>query len=445
MRWCMRWSNNFFLGLTLVLLTACGDSNSGTGTGTSSPVEATSPQIAWATHTAGRFEPCGCSAGMHGGLLRRLTLLRRGDVARTLSLEGGGWTAGAADHQRLHSDAYLAGLAAAKVAAVGLGRAEVALGRTTLAAHVAQAPLPLVCANLRDKAGTLICAPSVRCTIELPANATGSATVFTVTSIVPADAVGEGLVVDDAVEALVRLADTAAGTRLVVLADLDEAGLSELARAVPAIAVIVGGDVSSPSQTAVAVGQTRIIHQANHGKALGWWTFGDDTCRYQLLTEDIPEDTAMRQRVITLQRTIASATLQADSRIERAAGDPAYAGPSACAGCHPQASATHATSRHAHALAALTAKGYDADPDCLRCHVTGLGKPDGWFRRDQRTELAAVTCESCHGPASAHVASAGKAPLTPVSPATCVGCHDAENSPHFSYDVYWPKISHGKL
>lgn len=418
-------------GLALAGLGGCGDEPAATTT--------TSPTIAWTFHSQGRFEPCGCTAGMNGGLLRRAALLRQEPAEAVLSIEGGGWSAGPADHQQLRTDAYLAALVGAGVDAAALGRAEVTLGKEILAGRLAAAraaKLPVVCANLVDEGGAAIGEPLVRLT--------AAGRTWALTGLVPADARGTGLRVTDVIEAASRAADAAGPDPLVVVADLDEEALRALARAVPSIALVVGGDVAAPSPEPVAEGRTRIIHQANHGKAAGWWTWGAERCRFQLLADGLPEDPATRAQLATLQRTIASSKLTADHAIPLAPGDAAYAGPAACAACHPNATAIHAASRHAHAREALTPKGYDQDPDCLRCHVTGLGRPGGWFRKDTRAALAQVGCESCHGPAAAHVADGGRTALTPVSPATCVTCHDAENSPHFDYASYWKRIAHDR-
>jgi hypothetical protein len=43
-------------------------------------------------------------------------------------------------------------------------------------------------------------------------------------------------------------------------------------------------------------------------------------------------------------------------------------------------------------------KDYTTDPDCLRCHTTGYGKPGGFKSFAETPKLINVQCESCHGP-----------------------------------------------
>ena len=76
--------------------------------------------------------------------------------------------------------------------------------------------------------------------------------------------------------------------------------------------------------------------------------------------------------------------------------------------------------------------------------------------------MQGVSCENCHGPGSAHVASQnGEGNYTdeqttqfveqmrlPLDKArdTCLKCHDLDNSPDFhvkgAFDEYWEKIAH---
>ncbi|CAE6500624.1 Cytochrome c-554 (fragment) [Nitrosomonas nitrosa] len=43
-------------------------------------------------------------------------------------------------------------------------------------------------------------------------------------------------------------------------------------------------------------------------------------------------------------------------------------------------------------------KDYTQDKDCVGCHVDGWGKPGGYTLDSPKKQLAAVGCESCHGP-----------------------------------------------
>ena len=112
------------------------------------------------------------------------------------------------------------------------------------------------------------------------------------------------------------------------------------------------------------------------------------------------------------------------------------------------------------------------DAECLTCHVAGW-EPQRIFRYNsgfinaefaegeaQMTMsklLKGVQCENCHGPGSKHIelveggqtdeaktlmrADAGNIPQGYL----CFNRHDAENSPHFDFDKYWPQIEHPGL
>ena len=46
---------------------------------------------------------------------------------------------------------------------------------------------------------------------------------------------------------------------------------------------------------------------------------------------------------------------------------------------------------------------YQTDANCLKCHSTGFGQPTGFKSLKETPNLAANTCENCHGPGSEHV------------------------------------------
>jgi hypothetical protein len=82
------------------------------------------------------------------------------------------------------------------------------------------------------------------------------------------------------------------------------------------------------------------------------------------------------------------------------------------------------------------------DPFCQQCHTTGFALPGGFASAASTPYGRNVGCESCHGPAQAHVRDP-KARTPFLARDQCVRCHDRENSPTFAYEPFWEKIRHG--
>jgi hypothetical protein len=127
---------------------------------------------------------------------------------------------------------------------------------------------------------------------------------------------------------------------------------------------------------------------------------------------------------------------------------PIYVGPRVCRDCHAAACDIWEQSRHARALISLMQKAEHETLDCLECHVAGLLTASGYLPDDPRDEVTAVTCESCHGPASVHVGlmQLGRDSTDPGvlrgTTADCLSCHDSYNSPEFEQRAYWDRIKH---
>ena len=150
------------------------------------------------------------------------------------------------------------------------------------------------------------------------------------------------------------------------------------------------------------------------------------------------------------------------SKVPAADADKAaeYVGANKCKMCHMKQHKAWLETKHANALiglqkadpkvaADMAAKlkveisGSPAKTDgCVSCHVTGFHLAGGYPAADS-TKTAAVsnvTCESCHGPGSLHVA----APMAEkkkfinkaVTANLCTQCHTAATSPAFKFDEY---------
>ena len=123
-----------------------------------------------------------------------------------------------------------------------------------------------------------------------------------------------------------------------------------------------------------------------------------------------------------------------------------------CKACHGAPYAVWGASRHATAVKTLEKVGKQFDPECLACHVVGMGR-GGFLSKDLTPQLAGVQCENCHGPGRAHGlnpkanrtgfdARRESGTAAKVGEATCRNCHVGSHSPSFDFKTYWPKIRH---
>jgi hypothetical protein len=119
--------------------------------------------------------------------------------------------------------------------------------------------------------------------------------------------------------------------------------------------------------------------------------------------------------------------------IAYAGGPPAdakYVGGNKCQACHATQHRTWQKEKHAKAFASLLPDEVK-NPECVKCHVTGYGKPGGFTSEEATPALKNVGCEACHGPGSAHIEAAKNAPETGDwdkkninTPTNCVQCHN---------------------
>ncbi|MCP3144087.1 multiheme c-type cytochrome [Pyxidicoccus xibeiensis] len=131
-----------------------------------------------------------------------------------------------------------------------------------------------------------------------------------------------------------------------------------------------------------------------------------------------------------------------------AKGQAAFVGNEPCRTCHEEAFPQWEKTKHSHAWETLEGMGKQFHLNCTSCHVTGWEQPGGVCRLDKVAGREDVGCEGCHGPGSLHADAPEKDNII-ASPgeALCVTCHNPENSPHFDFATYLPRIlgpGHGK-
>jgi Cytochrome c554 and c-prime len=133
-----------------------------------------------------------------------------------------------------------------------------------------------------------------------------------------------------------------------------------------------------------------------------------------------------------------------------------YVGAKTCATCHANTYKKWSTTKHSQAFVSLL---HDPKPntafdaECVTCHTTGFPYMSGWRSETATPYLAGNQCENCHGPGSKHAAdpenTAFRQSMTAatdeVRKTLCFQCHDHDNSPDFDFTRFWPQIAHKGL
>jgi hypothetical protein len=166
-------------------------------------------------------------------------------------------------------------------------------------------------------------------------------------------------------------------------------------------------------------------------------------------------DKIVHDDVTAFYRAAGEANVKAAAGIKPpppAKGQPSYVGDDGCADCHEDAVEFWKKTRHAAAWKTLVDRGQQFDYDCINCHVTGWAEKGG-ANLAFNEPLRDVQCETCHGPASIHLAKLGEE--KPVSvrrappEALCLTqCHTKEHSDTFEWKAYMRDVTgpgHGPL
>ncbi|HET7498373.1 MAG TPA: multiheme c-type cytochrome [Candidatus Eisenbacteria bacterium] len=115
-----------------------------------------------------------------------------------------------------------------------------------------------------------------------------------------------------------------------------------------------------------------------------------------------------------------------------------YLGEKNCRRCHETEYELYSKQQHAQAFATLVKNQRDSTPECLPCHVTGMGQAGGFVSKESTPDLVNVQCENCHGMGTTH--GSGNV----VGPEVCVTCHNPAQDPSFNFDEKVQKIVHWK-
>ena len=431
----------------------------------------------------GYLEPCGCTGGQMGGLIRRYEFVERvkaqgipvalvdlGSLIKDPAGSRGGF-----EQAKIKFGIALKALGAFKYNAIALSADDLRVGVGEAFAQFLnglEGGTKLVAANVVPGPGFE--------SVVLPSIVTEAGLVkLGVTAVLDPEAIAK--LSDPDKDALIPTVKKPDEVLPAVFKDLD--GKSDyqvllvqappeearrLAAAYPGFDVVVAtSEAPDPEADPQMVngGKTMIVNVGRRGKyvgAVGFFYGAPPKYRREGLTENLDSAGNVVKKIIEDEyRGLLKAvgTVENFPRHDYVGGAPGakFVGAESCKQCHPNTFLKWSTTKHAQAFTSLEHDRkpnviYDAE--CITCHTTGFEYNSGWKSAEATPNLKGNQCENCHGPASKHVAAPQDLAFRNALKLTveqadrnrvCYRCHDEDNSPKFNFDQYWQQVAHKGL
>ncbi len=430
---------------------------------------------------SGYLEPCGCTSGQLGGLIRRHELHRRlvqkGWNVVGIDLGGlikdPGASLGGLEQTKIKFTVALRALKEMKYSAIALSAADLKLGTLeVLGQYLNLGETPKILgANVKPTTGfeqTIV----PLCIVPAGDKKIGITSVIAPESLgqINDPTLGDLLSVTPPAEALKSVAaELATKTDWQVLMVQGPPELAtKLAAEFPIFDVVVATSVyEDPKADADQAngGKTLIVNVGKKGKYNGIVGFFADpkaAPKYHKITLGTKFDgpgagEPIRKLIdedyqVELKSAGVVENFPRRSHLSAVPGA-TFVGAGACKNCHPNTYAKWLTSKHSHAYEPLTnpKRNREFDAECITCHTTGFEYESGWVSAEKTPYLKGNQCENCHGPGSLHASDPDNAKFRQAMALTseladknmlCVRCHDADNSPKFNFSTFWPQIMH---
>ncbi|WP_437187746.1 multiheme c-type cytochrome [Planctomicrobium sp. SH668] len=449
----------------------------------------------------GYLEPCGCAENQSGGFARRgglIKLLTEEKKWPTTAFEVGGSlneTRVTYPQTLIKFAIMLKGLNTLGYQAQGLGKEELLLGASNLFTQFTQTEgladfhVPFIGTSTTIFGSDDLGTPLKSKIVDVGGVKVGVLSIVGNQARKELEAVGvtrqaEELLVKDARDVLPAAIEALQAQQPNVTVLLSASTLEEsieLAKEFPAFNIVATiGTVEDPKSESMYIGNTLLVQVGKKGKnAAIVGLYPENKMKYEVLSLDqsrFKDAPAMRDLMQDYQDRLKAAWPELTAQKISDPQSGAFVGAQECKSCHSYAYNVWSQTKHAHALESLE-KGHPGtentwvnrlwDPECLTCHTTGwdaqkaLRFDSGFIDLEQTPHLAGQQCENCHGSGGEHVKlekawargtavtdemkagrDAMKLTLSKAKNDVCGKCHDGDNSPHFDFEKYWPKVNH---
>ena len=434
----------------------------------------------------GYLEPCGCTQGQLGGLIRRFDFVERlkaqnwpvalidlGSLIKDPAAARGGF-----EQAKIKFGIAVKAFSTLKYGAIALSPEDLKVGIGEAFAQVLNGlgdSTKIVVANVRPGAG-------FESKIQASQIISAGPVKLGVTAVVDPEAIAQ-LNDPDKTELMpvVQRPDDVLGAALAAMEGKSEYQVlmvqgppeqaKRLATAYPGFDVVVStsqfADPLEREPLMLNGGKTMLVTVGRRGKYVGVVGFFADAAqkmRFYSVTLDHKYNgpaTEMKKVIEDEYRNMlkGAGVVESFPRHDYTGGTAGatYVGAETCRQCHPNTYMKWSTTKHAQAFVALekdSKPNTTFDAECVTCHTTGFEHTSGWRSEAETPHLKGTQCENCHGPASKHVSAPNnreyREPLKLTAEQAnknqvCTHCHDEDNSPKFEFATFWSQIVHNGL
>jgi 2',3'-cyclic-nucleotide 2'-phosphodiesterase (5'-nucleotidase family) len=406
-----------------------------------------------------------------GGLPRRATYIaeKTTEGFEKIIVDSGDFSSPGSKHGEFKTEWMIHGMSDLGYDAVAVGEKDLQLGRTRLAELAEKYSLPLVCANLVDiETKEFYVKPYVivekgdKSLFGLMGHSAkvGIFGVISPTFVTPVSARGDApLKATDpvkAAEAAIKKLQDEGCSVIIALAHTSVPEAGRIAALGGLSAIVMGHAMSYVRDPRFDNGAV-IVQSGREGRYIGDIKIevgsGGEVVSIEGDVESLSstyKDDPHFAALIADYKKALEVQAFAPSQTEDA-GVELYVGQKTCGTCHEEQQEQWESTAHAHAFATLVEKNSHFDPECVRCHVTGYGKGNGFRDANTTPAMADVQCEVCHGPGFDHYrfrSSDGKtgteaeAAMAEVTESVCVECHRDDHDAEFDYEKKIAEVTH---
>ena len=385
----------------------------------------------------GALKPCGCSGGQLGGLDRRAEVLNSAAGSKRLILDTGEFVEGEGEQDLIKFNIVIQAFGLLGYDLVSLSERDVEIAKSLDLLEGMGSVFDVIGFQGEGEAG-------------LPTKFTkrfslgGKEIVVTVGTFgaetQPIERLGE------------LFADGCEGqtVNILILKRRDDAVIGSIAKTGLVDCLICPAESDEPGIIGEASARPLVVSVGRLGKYVGRLQIkagGAKELAYSFSSVPVTEELAQEESLVELYRTYQQ-FVKEDNLLEKQArfvlpNGLEYTGSKSCKLCHEYEYEKWSGKAHADAYAILERVGSQYDPECVVCHVVGMGYVSGFVSEDETDHLKNVGCENCHGPGSEHNMTLGKA-LTTQPMSDCGDCHTPDHSAEYEGNegLYLDKIVH---